>query len=641
VLVMTCISAKGLRTTLVLWFKLLSRNFACMNLPAHACSSRLWLRLNVWMTSFFVCQMLPEMQCSEDAEADSGVDSFVVSGVGAGTGCSDQIDVCVSSPSKTARLSGSSDRQSDADEVPVRRLVLVKRSTADDIMNAMLDYRLQNLVIIQDDGLTDFTVARVLMRVCYSSLTSLYLVDCPLLQLGDETAEMMASLPLQSLVLSRTAQRRLPSAVCRLRSLEVLKVDRNWLVAIPHEIGKLQRLRVFSCDGQRPRGLRFLPAAAMRCLGRLEVLSLANNRVETLEPWVGALTQLRVLRVSRNRLRHLPASLADLTRLSVVDVRRNRQLRLDSALSSLISRLQRFDVDPSATPERPVGSRCVVDELVAELDLPRYRRIATEQAPEVARDITIAIVGATSAGKTTLIEALCSQRGVCSRTPPHPPDMAQNKHGGRSQRPISGLDIRHFETKSPDDVSTCSVSAFVVSNDHAFNYVRQFHVDLYLLVVDLMSFETSPRGGASTSGSGVLQQQQLQQQRQRQQSVSRCVTRLRMWLNALADVQPHVPVLLVGTRAAELARSSAAAVASPSDTWRSIYDAVLRPSCAAHGRSYATRLPHCLLCTSTDLSDCRRTFVKSRHTAGFVDLSAQQNSNDKVVSSHSFNKCCL
>ena len=487
----------------------------------------------------------------------------------------------------------------------------------------------QSLVDVKDDGLTDFTVARVLMRVCYSTLTSLYLVDCPLLQVGDETAEMLTSLPLRSLVLSRTPQRRLPAAVFRLRSLEVLKVDRNWLAAVPHELGQLTRLRVFSCDGQRPRGLRFLPAAAMRCLGRLQVLSLADNRVETLEPWIGALAQLCVLRASRNRLSSLPASLADLSRLAVVDVRRNRRLRLDSALSSVVSRLQRFDVDMSATPGRPLGSRCVGSELIAELDLLAHRQVAVDQAPEVARDITIAIVGATSAGKTTLIEALCAQRGVCSRPPPHPPDFTTGKHGGGSQRTVSGLDVRHFETKSPDnDVATCSVSAFVVSNDHAFNYVHQFHVDLYLLVVDLTAFETSPRGGAASFGSGMIQQQQ--QQRQRQQSVSRCVTRLQMWLCALADVAPEVPVLLVGTRAAELAAASASA----SDIWRSIYDTVLRPSCAAHARSHPTRSTHCLICASTDLADSRRTFVKSRHAsaAGFVDFSHQHSSHDKVAS---------
>jgi len=75
----------------------------------------------------------------------------------------------------------------------VRRLVLVRRSAADIILDSALDYRLESLVDVKDDGLTDFTLARVLMRVCYSSLTSLHLVDCPLLQLGDETAEMLTS----------------------------------------------------------------------------------------------------------------------------------------------------------------------------------------------------------------------------------------------------------------------------------------------------------------------------------------------------------------------------------------------------------------------------------------------------------------
>jgi len=158
---------------------------------------------------------------------------------------------------------------------------------------------------------------------------------------------------------------------------------------------------------------------------------------------------------------------------------------------------------------------------------------------------------------------------------PHhaPPDLTStNKHGAGSsqQRPVpAGLDVRCFETKCADgdDVATCSVSAFLVSNEHAFNYVRQFHVDLYLLVVDLTSFESSPRGGASSGL--VQQQQQQQQQRQRQQSSSRSITRLRMWLEALADVAPDVPVLLVGTRAADLARSSAATLCSPADVWRS------------------------------------------------------------------------
>jgi len=403
------------------------------------------------------------------------------------------------------------------------------------------------------------------------------------------------------------------------------------LSTVPHEIDQLSRLRVFSCDGQRPRGLRFLPGAAMRCLSGLEVLSLADNRVETVDPWVGALTQLRVLRACHNRLRCLPASLLDLTRLTVVDVRRNQHLRLDAALSPLVSRLQRFHVDASATPgRRPVGSCCVGNELVAQLNLPGSRRAAVEQASEVARDISIAVVGPTNAGKATLMEALCSERGVCSR-----PDFTATNKGGAGYQgtAISGLDVRHFETKSPsDDAETCSVSAFVVSTDHAFNYVRQFHVDLYVLVVDLTLFELSPRCGASSSGSGTLPQQKAAAGHH--QSLSRSVTRMRLWLNALADVAPEVPVLLVGTRAAQLSRSSAATAACSGDLWRSIYESVLRPACASHARCYANRSAHCLLCSVTDLTDCRRTFVKSRHTSapGFVDLSYQHSASDKVPS---------
>jgi len=101
--------------------------------------------------------MLPEMQCTEDVDAGRCVDSFVVNRC---NGFPDHIDVCVSSPSKTARLSQCSDHEHNADEVPVRRLMLVRRSAADTILDSTLDYRLQSLVDVKDDGLTNFTVAR-------------------------------------------------------------------------------------------------------------------------------------------------------------------------------------------------------------------------------------------------------------------------------------------------------------------------------------------------------------------------------------------------------------------------------------------------------------------------------------------------
>jgi len=175
-----------------------------------------------------VDQMLPELQCSEDVEPSSCVDSSLVEAIDD----REQTDNgCTSDSAESHHHDNDHAAAADEDGDVVRRLVLVKRSAADGIVDSTLDYRLKDLAVMQDDGLTDFTVAQVLMRVCYSSLTSLYLVDCPLLQLGDETAEMMVSLPLTALVLTRTSQRRIPRAVFRLRSLEVLKVDGNCRIA--------------------------------------------------------------------------------------------------------------------------------------------------------------------------------------------------------------------------------------------------------------------------------------------------------------------------------------------------------------------------------------------------------------------------
>jgi len=56
------------------------------------------------------------------------------------------------------------------------------------------------------------------------------------------------------------------------------------------------------------------------------------------------------------------------------------------------------------------------------------------------------------------------------------------------------------------------------------------------------------------------------------------------------------------------------------------------PPCAAQ-ELLTLSLTHCLLCSSADLADSRRSFVKSRHAsaAGFVDLSHQHSPHDKVA----------
>ena len=482
------------------------------------------------------------------------------------------------------------DAGADADSTLTKRrsfgdqyMLFVRQNTRDYMENNFPPGRetVRDLVIVQDECMPP--LRELLLRIDYERLTTLFIVDCRL-QLDDDCAACFGELNLTTLVLSHTHLRRLPVAIFELISLEVLKVDRNSLEEIPADIGRLQNLKSFCCDTQRPR-LRTLPHT-MTSLERLQSLSFCDNRIDCIA-WVGALSGLRVLRCARNRITRLPTQLSTLADLTTLDVSHNRLEYIPACFAGLVRRLFRFDYYNVTL--RPRSVRCDATQLLTHLELESF----LSQTPGGARDISVGVVGESHSGKSSLVDALRADRGVCRS------DIARESP---SSFEIQQFDIR-YDGDDGDATSTSTMtsptptrrymSTIVFANDVLDDYTRNVQVDLYLLVVDLTSFELK-------NGSQHL--------------FARHVARMRMWLRALYEIAPDTPVLVVGTHA-ELVKSM-----SYSDLWCLLQD-VLEEGRAHHAHRYAdSRLCHCLLCAPK--SRCvRQVVAKSRSgSAGFVDL---------------------
>ena len=280
-------------------------------------------------------------------------------------------------------------------------------------------------------------------------------------------------------------------AVCNMASLEVLKVDRNCLSEVAADIGRLLALRTFACDSQRPR-LRSLPVAALSRLSRLEVLTFGNNRVGDVAWIPAALPRLRVLRCDRNGVARLPASLGDLRQLTTLDVAHNRLERIPAQLAPLVRRLYRFDFfNLTLRPRHVRRSRA---QLLAHLDLENFLQSLSaassmlsappqsigsiisgpsgvQRAGHVARDVTVALVGETHAGKATLVAALRDDHGICRS-----PDVTSSSRSSHHVPPtfeVHQFDMRTATSAGSEFSGPCHVCALVLANDVLDNFSQQ------------------------------------------------------------------------------------------------------------------------------------------------------------------------
>lgn len=455
-------------------------------------------------------------------------------------------------------------------------MLFVRQNTVDYMENNFPPGResIRDMIVAQDENVPP--LREIMNRIDYAQLTSLYIVDSIL---DVEKVEIISDLNLTTLVLSRTRLRKLPPSLFDIESLQILKVDQNHLEDIPDELGNLSNLRIFSCDRQRPR-LRSLPHCMVE-LESLQVLTFSNNRIDNIA-WVVQLPHLRVLRCDRNRITRLPTQLPQLRELMVLDVSHNRLEYIPSSFVDLIHRLYTFKYYNLTL--RPAYIRDDKMQLLAHLELENFH--LQSQSLRTVRDVSVAVVGESHSGKSTLVEALKADKGIC-----------------RSQVQTSTFDIQQFEMHSNDEC--CYVSTIVFANNILDNFCKNIHVDLYLLVVDLTSLELQ-------NGSQHL--------------FARHVNRMQMWLEALYEVAPYTPVLIVGTHA-ELVKSMAF-----SDIWH-ILENFLDQGRAHHMNHYVdTRNQHCLLCNPKGLA-VRHVLAKSRSgSAGFVDLSYPH--GDQLMNGH-------
>ena len=466
-------------------------------------------------------------------------------------------------------------------------------------------------VLVLQDLSVPLPLDRLLRTFERRTLTTVHIVDCRLGQLDDDLFEGVC---LRTLVLSGTQLRCLPLSFFRssAATCDVLKVDRNRLTEIPPELGRLGALTTFCCDAQRPR-LRSLPAATLGRLTQLEVLSFSDNRIADISWLPAALPQLRVLLCRRNRIARLPDDLSSLERLHVLDVSHNRLREISASFLSLFVRLCRFEFFNSTLRPahlRRADTAALGVHLELESCLHRYRQqrsrrrpsaesvpgTATEEQPPrpsarssvVQRDITIAVVGASRAGKTTLADVMAvnggsyGPSGSTGRRGHTPPPSTSTPHG---------FSARQFDVLQHDG-SVCQVNVLVLSADDILNeYVRQISIDLFLLAFDVSALDPA---GQPVNGT--------------RSSTRRPFARLQMWLQALYEVEPDCRVVLVGTHADRVPTERL------SDIWRRLVDGLLDPARPHHVlRTAAATSASRRRCSCSNCLLCRPKYLAVRH----------------------------
>lgn len=322
------------------------------------------------------------------------------------------------------------------------------------------------------------------------------------------------------------------------------------------------------------------------------MLSFSYNRIDYIS-WAVKLSALVVLRCSRNRISSLPDGLMELRRLKVLDVSHNRLETIPCCLFGLVSRLTRFDFFNLTL--KPRFARRDRGELLAHMELERFLRQlptssvscspssshAVTSGEKYRRYMSVALVGESQSGRRNLMAALKDDKGIC-------------RHDDRGHDPVC------FETDQFDviddgnDVATTHVGTLVLANDVLDPYSRSVVVDLYVLLVDLTCLERH-------NGSQHL--------------FVRHVSRLQSWLQALHELSPDTPVLIVGTHAEQVKYMSFAEI------WL-IIEELLDRGRSNHARRYGDARCHaCLLCSHRSLAIRHSITPKSRTSAGFVDLS--------------------
>lgn len=251
-----------------------------------------------------------------------------------------------------------------------------------------------NKIAVVGEGIAAMTALRVLdiglnsltaLPAALWQLPALRTLSAPFCQIKDlnipEGGEDMVYAPLHALMLNDNCIEKIPAAIGRITTLNIITLNKNAIEELPHELTALTALTELGMVNNK---LKKLPSDTSR-LKSLHTLNLRANEIEALpSEWFDgvhrapplvelflqgnkinelpvsfftALPDLANLDVSRNNLRFLPASIVDAHNLDALYVAQNSLQRIPPGIG-LLDNLAVLDVSCNCLQRLPDLTGC-------------------------------------------------------------------------------------------------------------------------------------------------------------------------------------------------------------------------------------------------------------------------------------------
>eukprot|EP01113_Clastostelium_recurvatum_P004120 TRINITY_DN1181_c0_g1_i1.p1 TRINITY_DN1181_c0_g1~~TRINITY_DN1181_c0_g1_i1.p1 ORF type:complete len:2457 (-),score=612.33 TRINITY_DN1181_c0_g1_i1:74-7093(-) len=182
--------------------------------------------------------------------------------------------------------------------------------------------------------------------------------------------------PLRVLDVRDNKLRVVPELFLSFPQLQILNMDDNSIIALPHDIARLNSLVELKLNNNRLTGE--LPVA-ITCLSCLKRLSLDNNQIKYLPGPIGDMVGLTELRISNNALAHLPVTLTQLVNVVTLEVHGN-----------------------------PISSQGISEDILRggnkEALFAKLREGLTQMVPHA--HMRVVVIGDAASGKSSVIRAL-------------------------------------------------------------------------------------------------------------------------------------------------------------------------------------------------------------------------------------------